>query len=131
MKTLLLAFFLAITFFLVPVTTFAANSDISPELLDVSKNFSEKFCTSIENGVTPEKAAESAANQLAKGLLFSPFMDEIMSTPKDAMAASLSTNILDGCGDDIGVAKEDLDVYLARLAQKVPSRSPRSFTIIR
>ncbi len=123
MKRLLIAFLTAITFFFAPVTTVASAADLSPAVSDVSKNFSEKFCTSIGNGLTPEKAGESAAAQLSKGLLFSPVMKEIMSAPKEDLAASLSNNIFDGCGNDLGGTKEELDDYLVQLANKVPSKS--------
>ena len=123
MKRLLLACLVAITFLLTSVATFASTADLSPAVSEVSKNFSEKFCTSIGNGLTPEKAGESAAAQLSKGLLFSPVMKEIMSAPKEDLAASLSNNIFDGCGNDLGGTKEELDDYLVQLANKVPSKS--------
>ena len=123
MKRLLFACFMAITFFFAPVAAVASSSDLSPAVSEVSKNFSEKFCTSIGNGLTPEKAGESAAAQLSKGLLFSPVMKEIMSAPKEDLAASLSNNIFDGCGNDLGGTKEELDDYLVQLANKVPSKS--------
>ncbi len=114
---------MAITFFFAPVASVASSSDLSPAFSEVSKNFSEKFCTSIANGITPEKAGERAAAQLSKDLLFSPVMKEIMSTPKEDLAASLSNNIFDGCGNDLGGTKEELDDYLVQLANKVPSKS--------
>jgi len=123
MKRLLLACLTAITFLLTSVATFASTADLSPAVSEVSKNFSEKFCTSIGNGLTPEKAGESAAAQLSKGLLFSPVMKEIMSAPKEDLAASLSNNIFDGCGNDLGATKKELDDYLVQLANKVPSKS--------
>ena len=123
MCRLLLACLTAITFLLASVPTFASTADLSPAVSEVSKNFSEKFCTSIGNGLTPEKAGESAASQLSKGLLFSPVMKEIMSAPKKDLAASLSNNIFDGCGNDLGGTREELDDYLVQLANKVPSKS--------
>ena len=123
MKRLLLACFTAITVFFAPVVAIASSSDLSPVVSEVSKNFAEKFCTSIGNGLTPEKAGESAAAQLSKGLLFSPVMKEIMSAPKEDLAASLSNNIFDGCGNDLGSTKEELDDYLVQLANKVPNKS--------
>ena len=114
---------MAITFFFAPITVAASSSDLSPAVSEVSKNFSEKFCTSIGNGLTPEKAGESAAAQLSKGLLFSPVMKEIMSTPKEDLTASLSNNIFDECRNDLRGTKEELDDYLVQLANKVPSKS--------
>ena len=123
MKLLILACLTALTFLLASVPTFASTADLSPAVSEVSKNFSEKFCTSIGNGLTPEKAGESVASQLSKGLLFSPVMKEIMSSPKEDLASSLSNNIFDGCGNDLRVTKEELDDYLVQLANKVPSKS--------
>ena len=123
MKRLSLAYLVAIIFFFTPIAAIASSLDLPPAVSDVSKNFSEKFCTSIRNGLTPEKAGESAAAQLSKGLLFSPVMKEIMSAPKEDLAASLSNNIFDACGNDLGGTKEELDDYLVQLANKVPSRS--------
>ena len=114
---------MAITFFFAPVASVASSSDLSPAVSEVSKNFSEKFCTSIANGLNPEKAGERAAAQLSKALFFSPLMKEIMSAPKEDLAASLSNNIFDGCGNDLGGTREELDVYLVQLANKVPSNS--------
>ncbi len=82
---------------------------------------------SIGKGMTPEKAGESAAAQLApqltKGFFFSPVMDEIMAAPKEDLAASVSNNIFDGCGDELGVTKEEFDDYLAQLVNKIPGKS--------
>lgn len=114
---------MAITFFFAPVAAVASSSDLSPAFSEVSKNFSEKFCSSIVNGLTPEKAGERAAAQLSKGLLFSPVMKEIMSASKEDLAASLSNNIFDGCGNDLGGTKEELDEDLVQLANKFPSKS--------
>lgn len=129
MKRLSLACFMAITFFFSPVAAVASCSDLSPAVSEVSKNFSQKFCTSIGNGLTPEKAGESAANQLAKGLFFSPVMKEIMSAPKEDLAASLSNNIFNGCGNELGGTREELDTYLVQLANKVPNKSTNSLQL--
>ena len=120
---------MAITFFLAPAATFASGSDLSPAVTDLSKEFSEKFCTSIGKGMTSEKAGETAAIQLSKGLLFSPVINEIMSAPKEDLAASLSNNIFEGCGNDLGGTKEELDDYLTRLANKAPSSSSNGLNL--
>ena len=104
---------------------------LTPSILDVSKSFSENFCISIRDGLTVEKAGESAVKKLAKGLLFSPVMNEIISTPKEILTSSLSKNIFDGCANDLEVTKEGLDDYLFQLANKVSSKSSRSFPMIR
>ena len=101
MRRLLFTCLLATTLFLAPVVTFSSAADLSLAVSDVSKKFAEKFCVSIEQGMTPEKAGESAAVQLSASLYFSPVMNEIMSAPKEDLAASLSNNIFDGCGEDL------------------------------
>ncbi len=123
MKRLLLVFITATTFCLVPFAAFASATDLSPLVLDLSQKFSENFCTSVRSGMTSEKAGEIAAARLSKGLLFSPVMKEIMSARKEDLAASVSTNIFDVCGTDLGGTKEELDIYLSQLAKKVPSKS--------
>jgi len=127
MRFFVLACFMAITFFLAPLAIFASPADLSPTLSDLTKKFSEKFCTSIDNGLTPEKAGETAAVQLSKGVLFSPVMNEIMSTPKEDLALSLSNNIFAICGTELGGTKEDLDYYLVQLTTKVPNKATNSF----
>ena len=81
----------------------------------------------IGNRMTAKKAGESAGAQLAppltKGFFFSPVMDEIMAAPKEDLAASVSNNIFEGCGEELGGTKEELDNYLAQLANKIPGKS--------
>lgn len=127
MRSLLIVCLIASTFFLAPVASFAYAADLSPDFSDLSKKFSEKFCASIEKGMTLERSGRSAAvqlsTQLSQGIFFSPVMNEIMSTPKKDLAASLSNNIFGACGNDLGGTKEGLDSYLTQLANKFPSKS--------
>ena len=123
MRRLLPVCVIATTFFLAPVAIFASSEDLSPAVSDISKKFSEKFCVSIQKGMTPEKAGESAVVQLSASLYFSPVINEIMSARKEDLAASLSNNIFDNCGNNLGGTKEELDNYLTKLANKVPRKS--------
>ena len=129
MKYLILACLTAITFFLPPFVTLASATDLSPAVSGLSMDFSEKFCMSIGIGITPKKAGEIAAAQLSKGLLFSPVMNEIMSTSKEDLTESLSNKIFDGCGNDLGGTQEELNDYLAQLVKKVPSKTSNSFQL--
>ncbi|WP_225866214.1 hypothetical protein [Prochlorococcus marinus] len=119
----ILTFFFATTFFLAPVVILASTAELSPTVSDISKQFSEKFCASIGNGITPEKAGEVAATQLSKNLLFTPAMKEIISAPKEELAASLSKNIFDGCGNALGPTKEKVNDYIAQLTKKIPKET--------
>ena len=127
MRRLLLACLIAATFFLTPVASYASAAELSPAVSDLTKKFSEKFCMSIGKGKTPEKAGESAAAQLApqltKGFFFSPVMEEIMATPKENLAASVSNNIFDGCGNEVGGTKDELNDYISLLVNKIPGKS--------
>ncbi len=123
MHRLLLTLLIATTFFLAPTPKFVSAADLSPAVSDLSMRFSKKFCTSIEKGMTPEKAGQSAAAQLSQGLFFSPVMNEIMSAPKEDLTAALSNNIFDACGNDLGGTKEELNIYLIEFAKKIPSKS--------
>ncbi len=127
MRSFVLLCLMLAMFFLTPLVSLASAADLSPTILDLTKQFSEKFCKSIEIGLSPEKSGETAAVQLSKGVLFSPLMNEIMSTPKEDLAASLSNNIFNECGNKLDATKEELDDYLAQLADKVPSKSTNSF----
>ena len=127
MRRLLLACLIAAILSFSPLVTLASAANFSPVVSDVTKKFSEKFCTSIGKGMTPEKAGESAAAQLVpqltKGFFFSPAMDEIMATPKEDLAASAYNNIFDGCGNELEGNKEEIDDYLVQLANKIPGKS--------
>lgn len=103
--------------------SFASEADLSPAVSDVSKRFSEKFCKSLGKGMSPEKAGQTAGLQLSQGIFFSPVMNEIMAAPKEDLANSLSNNIFDGCGNDLGGTKDELEVFLFKLANKLPSES--------
>ena len=129
MKLCLFAFLAAITLFLVPFESLASDGDLSPAVSVLSKDFSEKFCDFISNGVTTQKAVDNSAAQLSKDLLFSPVMNQIIATSKEELTASLSTNIFDRCGNDLGGKKEDLDNYLAQLARRIPSKSSNSIQL--
>ncbi len=126
MSHFILAILITIISLLTPVIMFSSTIDLSPDLDDLSMKFSNNFCRSIENGIPPEKAGEKAAIQLTKGLLFSPIINEIMSAPKEDLVASLSNNIYDKCGNNLGSSKEELDSYLAQYAGKIPNKSTKS-----
>ncbi len=127
MRNLLIACLIATTFFLTPVSAIASAAELSPAVSTLSKKFSESFCTSIGKGMTLDKAGQRAvvqlSTQLSQGIFFSPVMNELMSTEKENLATSLSNNIFDECGNDLGGTKEGLESYLTQLASKVPDKS--------
>ncbi len=99
------------------------NNSLSPLVSDAGKSFSEDFCGSIANGLPPEEAGELTAKKAVKGLMFSPIFSEIMATPKEYLALSISKDIYEGCGESLEVSREELDNYLITLANKIPNKS--------
>ncbi len=88
---------------------FAAALDFSPDLSDASKNFLEKFCISMLNGCTLN-SWRKFRNQLAKGILFLPIINEIMPTSKEILGAPLSADISEECTKNLGVTKRNLTI---------------------
>lgn len=49
-------------------------------------------------------------NQLAKGILFLPIINEIIPTPKEVLVAPLSVDISEEYIENLGVAKRNLTI---------------------
>ena len=63
---------------------------------------------------------------MIKGMIFSPFLKEIMAVPKDDLALSISKNIFDSCGNELEVSEQELNNYLVNLANREPAQ-PQPF----
>lgn len=109
------------TFF--PTVLVAEVIGLSPEVASVSKDYSDMFCIEVLDGATPEIAGEKAAKKIARGLIFSPVLKEITSSPKEALALSVSKNIYSGCGDDMNFSQQELDNYLIELIMNGPTQA--------
>ena len=105
---------------LLPSALSADVIDLSPGVADVSKDFSDKFCVEIFGGASPEIAGENAAKKMARGIMLSPVLKEIMSSPRDELALSLSKNIYDECGNELSFNQVELDDYLKEILSKAP-----------
>ncbi len=117
--------------FLVPFQSIAIeNLELTPGVSEASKTFSDRFCKFIESGLTPEKAGESSAREIAKNLFFSPVSNEIITVSKELLASSLSNNIFERCGEDLEISQQELKIDLTKLANKIPTKSSRSFPVI-
>ncbi len=101
-----------------PSAILAENINLPASISDVSNTFSEKYCMAISQGVDPEKAGETAAKEIVRGLIFSPVIKQIMDIPKEELASSLSMNIYDNCGDDLEVTEQELNDYLVKFANR-------------
>ncbi len=126
--SILLALFFYLSCQIFPMVVFAVEQDLSPSINDLSQTFSRKFCLGIANGLEPENAGKTSGKQMVQGLIFSPISKEILATPKEKIASSLSKNIFNQCGDQLESSQEDLYNYLIELANRDRQNSaPKPF----
>ena len=112
-----------------PASIFSQDLQLPPIALELSENFSGKFCVSISEGNTANIASEQAAKQIVRNLIFSPNLNEIMALPKDEMVLSISTNIYERCGDKLDISQDELNLSLLKMAERDRQESePRPFT---
>ena len=122
------------TFFLLliisfPASIYSQDFQLPPIALELSENFSDKFCVSISDGNTVNTAGEQAAKQIVRNLIFSPKLNEIMALPKEDLALSISTNIYERCGDKLDITSEELNLTLLKIAEREGQGSePKPFT---
>jgi len=120
---LALALFFIVIFPTLPL--YAKDINLSPEILELTNEFSNGFCIEILNGATPENAGQIASKKLIKGLIFSPIIKEIMTVPKEYIATSLSQEIFVNCGEELGVTEAELNDYLITLANNPSGKTNR------
>ncbi len=101
-----------------PASIFSQDLQLPPIALELSENFSGKFCVSISEGNTANIASEQAAKQIVRNLIFSPTLNEIMALPKEDLVTSISTNIYEQCGDKIDIPQEELNLSLLKIAER-------------
>ena len=113
-------FFAPIVFFffaLFPSAAFAKDFNFNSDITKVAETFSDKYCLSIAEGISAEKSAEVASRSMIQGLIFSGFLKEVMSAPKEDMALFVTKKIFDRCGEELLISEKDLNIYLMKLAE--------------
>ncbi len=103
---------------LTPFKMYAEDNNIPTSVSELSKTFSKEFCLAIDEGSEPESAGKLAAKEMIRGLIFSPILKEIMSTPKEVLASSTAKAIYKGCGEELNISEQELNDYLIKIASR-------------
>jgi len=114
----LFRFFFSFVFFafvlLHPLSTFASHtSDPTVSLLQnrISKNFSKKFCSEIQNGLSKDEAMTSAIIKTENIVSFS-YNPQKKWIEKEDLANQISIKVINDCGWSFGlIGKEGIDYF--------------------
>ena len=114
----MLRFFLTLILFLVvllhPLISYASHtSDPTVSLLQnrISKNFSKKFCNSIQNGLSKDEAMTSAIIKTENIVSFS-YNPQKKWIEKEDLANQISIKVINDCGWSFGLlGKEGIDYF--------------------
>ncbi len=107
------------------------GTKLTPSVLDLTSEFSDKFCLGISNGLSPDAAGKAASKKIISGLIFSPLMKEISEAPKSLLVTSLSSQIFNQCGSELGVTEEELHAHLLDFANRTPRLSTTNFPVVK
>ena len=101
-------------FLLNPLTTLASHtSDPKVSLLQnrISKNFSNKYCKAIQNGLSKDEAMTSSIIKTENIVSFS-YNPQKKWIEKEDLANQISINVINNCGWTFGlVGKEGIDYF--------------------
>ncbi len=110
----LLNFIISAVVFFHPLITFAYhNSDPTVSLLQnkISKNFSNRFCNSIQNGLSKDEAMTSAIIKTENIVSFS-YNPQKKWIEKEDLANQISIRVINECGWSFGLfGKEGKDYF--------------------
>ena len=97
-----------------PLITFASHtSDPTVSLLQsrISKNFSNKFCNAIQNGLSKDEAMTSAIIKTENIVSFS-YNPQKKLIEKEDLANQISIKVINKCGWSFGlIGKEGIDYF--------------------
>ena len=97
-----------------PLSTFASHtSDPTVSLLQnrISKNFSRKFCSEIQNGLSKDEAMTSAIIKTENIVSFS-YNPQKKWIEKEDLANQISIKVINDCGWSFGLmGKEGIDYF--------------------
>ena len=97
-----------------PLSTFASHtSDPTVSLLQnrISKNFSKKFCSEIQNGLSKDEAMTSAIIKTENIVSFS-YNPQKKWIEKEDLANQISIKVINDCGWSFGLmGKEGIDYF--------------------
>lgn len=95
------------------ISSALSTSDPSVNLLQnrISKNFSSKYCSSIQNGLSKDEAMRSAIIKTENIVSFS-FNPQKKRIEKDDLANQISFQVIKDCGWSFGlIGKEGIDYF--------------------
>ena len=95
------------------ISSALSTSDPSVNLLQnrISKNFSNKYCSSIQNGLSKDEAMRSAIIKTENIVSFS-FNPQKKRIEKDDLANQISFQVIKDCGWSFGlIGKEGIDYF--------------------
>ena len=105
---------MSVSFLLNPIKTQAFNSsDPSVNLLQnrISKSFSSRYCSAIQNGLSKDEAMTSAIIKTENIVSFS-YNPQKRFIEKDDLANQISLQVVDDCGFSFGlVGKEGVNYF--------------------
>ena len=114
MSRLFFSFVFCAVVFLHPLSTFASHtSDPTVSLLQnrISKNFSKKFCSEIQNGLSKDEAMISAIIKTENIVSFS-YNPQKKWIEKEDLANQISIKVINDCGWSFGLmGKEGIDYF--------------------
>ena len=97
-----------------PLISYASHtSDPTVSLLQsrISKNFSKKFCSAIQNGLSKDEAMTSAIVKTENIVSFS-YNPQKKMIAKEDLANQISIKVINDCGWSFGlVGKEGIDYF--------------------
>ena len=97
-----------------PLNTFASHtSDPTVSLLQsrISNNFSKKFCSAIQNGLSKDEAMSSAIIKTENIVSFS-YNPQKKWIEKEDLANQISIKVINECGWSFGlIGKEGIDYF--------------------
>tara|TARA_Y100001968_G_C18744650_1_gene430565 strand:+ start:53 stop:454 length:402 start_codon:yes stop_codon:yes gene_type:complete len=124
---ILLGLFLTVFILLKPLVSLASNhSDPSVSLLQnrISKNFSRKYCNSIQNGFSKDEAMTSAIIKTENIVSFK-YNPQKKFIEKDDLANQISLQVVNDCGWSFGlIGKEGVDYFKSYFIQIYEKTTP-------
>ena len=110
-----------------PLITFASHtSDPTVSLLQsrISKNFSNKFCNAIQNGLSKDESMTSAMIKTENIVSFS-YNPQKKWIEKEDLANQISIKVINDCGWSFGlIGKEGLDYFKSYFLEIYDKTSP-------
>ena len=101
-----------------PLPSIASELEFPSSVVELSKNFSNNFCSEISGGLSVEVAAKVTVRKIIRSLILSDSFKEILSVSKEDLSAYLAAEIFDRCEKDIIISEKELTNYFFDLSNR-------------